>query len=187
MKIRNIVIVALLLAPVVALASGAGHHIDPEATRYFKLTGRVDDFWQRVINFSIFAGLVYYLTAGPISAFFKGRQADIASQLKEIKDKLQASKDEEKEAEARVIASEAKAKELVADSQEEAKILVENIAKKNEEALAVLDRSLEEKMELESKKMAKDVINKLLVEGISNDDIAVDESKVVSLVSKKVA
>ncbi len=187
MKIRNIVIVALLLAPVVALASGAAHHIDPEATRYFKLTGRVDDFWQRVINFGIFSGIVYYLAAGPIAAFFKGRQADIASQLKEIEDKLQASKDEAKEAEARLVKSEAKAKELVADSKKEAKILVENIAKKNEEALAVLDRSLDEKMELESKKMTKDVINRLLTDGISNDDIAVDESKVVSLISKKVA
>jgi len=175
------------LAPIVALASGAVHHVDPEATRYFKLTGRVDDFWQRVINFGIFSGLVYYLTAGPIAAFFKGRQADIAGQLKEIEDKLQASKDEAKEAEARLVKSEAKAKELVVDSEKEAKILAENIAKKNKDALAVLDRSLDEKMELESKKMAKNVINKLLIDGITNDDIAVDESKVVSLVSKKVA
>jgi F-type H+-transporting ATPase subunit b len=186
MKIRNIVIVALLLAPVVALASGAAH-VDPEATRYFKLTGRVDDFWQRVINFGIFSGLVYYLAAGPIAAFFKGRQADIAGQLKEIEDKLQASKNEAKEAEEKLVANETKAKELVADGATEAKILAENIAKKNEEALAILDKSLDEKMELESKKMAKDVINNLLQDGITSDDIAVDESKVVSLVSKKVA
>ena len=139
------------------------------------------------MNFGIFAGVLYYYVAGPARDFFKGRQADIASQLKEIENKLQASKDEAKEAEARLVKSEAKAKELVADSKKEAKILVENIAKKNEEALAVLDRSLDEKMELESKKMTKDVINRLLTDGISNDDIAVDESKVVSLISKKVA
>ena len=187
MKIRNIVIVALLLAPIVALASGAGHHIDPEATRYFKLTGRVDDFWQRVINFGIFSGLVYYLSAGPIATFFKGRQADIASQLKKIEDKLQASKNKEKEAEERLSHSKEKAKELVADSAKEAKILVSNIDKKSKEALAVLDRSLDEKMELESKKMTKNVVTQLLIDGINSDDITVDESKVVSLISKKVA
>jgi len=179
MKLNKIALTIAFVLPVVAMASGdSGHH---------GVTMSNSDFWYRVLNFSIFAGILYYLAAGPIGDFFKGRQADIASQLKEIEIKLQASKDEAKEAEARVVASEVKAKELVADSQNEAKILVENIAKKNEAALAVLDRSLDEKMELESKKMANNVINKLLVDGISNDDIAVDESKVVSLVSKKVA
>ena len=42
-------------------------------------------------------------------------------------------------------------------------------------------------MELEGKKMAKEVVNRLLQENITSDDIAVSESKVVSLVSKKVA
>ena len=179
MRLNKIALTIAFVLPVVAMASGdAGHH---------GVTMSNSDFWYRVLNFSIFAGIIYYLAASPIADFFKGRQADIAGQLKEIETKLQASKDEAKDAEAKVVASEAKAKELVADSQKEAKILVDNIAKKNEDALAVLDRSLDEKMELESKKMAKDVINKLLTEGISNDDIAVDESKVVSLVSKKVA
>jgi F-type H+-transporting ATPase subunit b len=179
MKLNKIALTIAFVLPVVAMASGdAGHH---------DVTMSNSDFWYRVLNFSIFAGLLYYLVAGPIGDFFKGRKADIASQLKEIENRLQASKNEAKEAEAKVVKSKAKAKELVLDSQKEAKILVSNIAKKNEEALAVLDRSLNEKMELESKKMAKDVINRLLQDGISNDDIAVDESKVISLVSKKVA
>ena len=179
MRLNKIVLTIAFVLPVVAMASGdAGHH---------DVTISNSDFWYRVINFSIFAGLLYYLAAGPIGDFFKGRRADIASQLKEIEDKLQASKDEAKEAEERVVNSETKAKELIADSGNEAKILVENIAKKNEDTLTMLDKSLDEKMELDSKKMAKDVINRLLTDGISNDDIAVDESKVVSLISKKVA
>jgi hypothetical protein len=42
-------------------------------------------------------------------------------------------------------------------------------------------------MELDRKKMAKETISNLLKDGLSNDDISVDESKVVSLISKKVA
>ncbi|NEW60445.1 F0F1 ATP synthase subunit B [Sulfurovum sp. bin170] len=178
MKLNKIALTIAFVFPVVAIASSSGHH---------DVTMSNSDFWYRVLNFSIFAGLLYYLAASPIASFFKGRQADIASQLKEIEDKLQASKDEAKAAEAQLVHNKAKAKELIVDGANEAKILAENIAKKNEEALVVLGKSLDEKMELESKKMAKNVINRLLQDGISNDDIAVDESKVVSLISKKVA
>ncbi|SFV59196.1 ATP synthase F0 sector subunit b [hydrothermal vent metagenome] len=179
MKLNKIALTIAFVLPVIAMASGS--------TEHHAVTMSNSDFWYRVLNFSIFVGLLYYLAAGPIGDFFKGRQVDIANQLKEIEDKLQASKDEAKSAEAQLVHNEAKAKELIADSENEAKILAENIAKKNEEALVTLEKSLDEKMELESKKMAKSVINQLLTDGITNDDIAVDESKVVSLVSKKVA
>ena len=178
MRLNKIALTIIFVLPVVAIASSGGGH---------DVTMNNSDFWYRVINFSIFAGLLYYLASGPIGDFFKGRKADIAGQLKEIEDKLQASKDEAKEAEKKLLKSEAKAKEMVVDSANEAKILADNILKKNEEALFVLNKSLDEKIELEGKKMAKDVINKLLQDGINSDDIAVDESKVISLVSKKVA
>jgi F-type H+-transporting ATPase subunit b len=179
MRLNKIVLTIAFVLPVVAMASGgAGHH---------DVTMSNSDFYYRVLNFGIFAGLLAYLAGGPIRDFFKGRSADIANQIKEIEDKLQASKDEAKEAEAKLVGSKAKAKEIIFDSANEAKILADNIAKKNVDAISILDNSLDDKMELESKKMAKDVINKLLNDGIANSDIDVNESKVVSLVSKKVA
>jgi F-type H+-transporting ATPase subunit b len=186
MKSKNIVMVVLLLAPVLILAN-SGHHVDPEATRYFKLTGRVDDFWQRVINFSIFAVIIYYLVANPIKDFFKGRSEDISNKLKEIEIKLQESKKEEELAQKRLIYAQEKAKEIVADGELEAKILAENIIKKNSELLSSMEKHLEEKMEIEKKKIVKDTIKELLENGIDSDDIAIDSSKVVSLISKKVA
>ncbi|HIO95580.1 MAG TPA: F0F1 ATP synthase subunit B [Campylobacterales bacterium] len=178
MKLNKIPLAVAFVLPVVAMASGAEHH---------DVTMSNSDFWYRVLNFSIFAGLLYWLLANPVKDFFKGRQVDIANQLKEIEEKLQASKDAGKAAEAQLKLNEVKAKEIVSDSINEAKILAENIAKKNREALVALDKSLDEKMELEGKKMAKEVVNRLLQENITSDDIAVSESKVVSLVSKKVA
>ncbi|MCH9739679.1 MAG: F0F1 ATP synthase subunit B [Epsilonproteobacteria bacterium] len=178
MKVNKIVLALTFALPVVAMASGAEHH---------DITMSNSDFWYRVLNFSIFAGLLYYLIANPIKDFFKGRQEGIANQLKEIEAKLQASKDDAKAAEEQLIANELKAKEIVADSINEGKILAENIAKKNEDVLASLDKQFDEKIELEGKKMAKETINKLLNDGIDNNDIAIDESKVVSLVAGKVA
>jgi F-type H+-transporting ATPase subunit b len=186
MKIGKIVTVALILAPVLVLAN-SGHHVDPTATHYFKLTGREHDFWQRVLNFSIFAGLIYYLVANPIKEFFQGRSANISNQIKEIEAKLQESKNEEQLAKEELAKAEAKAQEIISDGKAEAQILAENILKKGEELLHSLEKNLEDKMEVEKRRVVKATINELLESGISNDDISLDSSKVVSLVSKKVA
>jgi len=178
MKSNKIALVLAFVLPMVAMASGTEHH---------EVSMSNSDFYYRVLNFAIFAGLVYYLVANPIKEFFKGRSADIQNQLNEIKAKLEESKNEAKLAEENLAKAEEKAKEIVEDAKVEAKILVENIAKKNDEAIVSLEKHLEEKMEVEKKKMVKTTINELLESGIDSSDIDIDSSKVVSLVSKKVA
>jgi F-type H+-transporting ATPase subunit b len=178
MRIKNIALLATVLVPSLVLASGAEHH---------DVTMFNSDFFYRVFNFTIFAGLVYYLVANPIKDFFIGRSEGIANQLKEIEEKLQASKDAKKEAEANFAKAEAKAKEIVADAADEAKVLSSNIAEKNESSLELMDKQAVDKQSLESKKATRATIDNLLNNGFENDDIAVDEAKVVSLISKKVA
>ena len=178
MKIKNIALIATVLVPTLVLASGAEHH---------DVTMLGSDFKYRVLNFSIFAGIVYYLAATPIKAFFVGRSEGIANQLKEIEEKLEASKNERKTAEENVANAENKAKEIVADAANEAKVLSANIAEKNEATLSMMDKQTVEKQSLESKKATRATIDNLLNDGFGNDDIAVDEAKVVSLISKKVA
>jgi hypothetical protein len=50
-----------------------------------------------------------------------------------------------------------------------------------------MERHLEEKMEIEKKRMIKATIYELLENGIESSDIAVDNSRVISLISKRVA
>jgi len=178
MKSNKIALVLAFVLPMVAMASGTEHH---------EVSMSNSDFYYRVLNFGIFAGLIYYLVANPIREFFKGRSADIQNQLNEIKAKLEESKNEAKLAQENLAKAEEKAKEIAIDSNEEAKILVENIAKKNAETIVSLEKHLDEKMEVEKKKMVKATINELLENGIETSDIDIDSSKVVSLVSKKVA
>ena len=178
MKLNKIALVIAFVLPVIAMASGSEHH---------EVSMSNSDFWARVLNFSIFLAITYYLVANPIKSFFKGRQEAIAKRFEEIEEKLNASKEEAKLAQENLVASEAKAEEIKQDSLAESALLAENIAKKNSDTLASMEKQSAEKMELESKKMAKETIDALLKDAIANDDIAVDESKVVSLVSKKVA
>ena len=178
MRIKNIALLATVLVPSLVLASGAEHH---------NVTMFNSDFFYRVFNFAIFAGLTYYLVANPIKAFFTGRTEGIANRLKEIEEKLQAVKDAKKDAETNLLKAESKVKEIVSDAENEAKILSSNIADKNASTLSMMDKQAVDKEAFESKKATRATIDNLLSDGFENDDIAIDEAKVVSLISKKVA
>jgi F-type H+-transporting ATPase subunit b len=178
-NIKNIALISAVIAvPSLVLAAGGEHHT---------VTMWESDFKYRVLNFAIFAGLIYYLAANPIKAFFVGRSEDISNQLLEIEEKLKASKNERALAEENLVKAEKKAEELIADAGKEAKLLSSAIAKKNDESLALLEKHVEEKQEVEVKKATKATINAVLNGGFDNSDINVDETKVVSLISKKVA
>ncbi|HEY9128289.1 MAG TPA: F0F1 ATP synthase subunit B [Sulfurovum sp.] len=180
---KKIVLLSLLIVPAVLLASGG----DAESSRYFAQTGRETDFLPRAVNFIIFASLLYYLIANPIKNFFKGRTEGIAAQLNEIETKLQAAKDEKKDAQNRLEESKKRAEEIIADAKAEAVILAEKIALANQNDLAILDKQFEEKITLEERKSAREVIDEVLSGNITNDDIMLNESKVVEIISKKVA
>ena len=179
---KKIVLLSLLMVPAILLAS-----TDAESSRYFAQTGRESDFWPRVVNFTIFAALLYYLIANPIKNFFKGRSEGIAAQLNEIEKKLQAAKDEKKEAQNRLDESKKRAEEILADAKAEAILLAEKIANANQNDLALLDKQLEEKISLEERKSAREAIDEILSGNITTDDIMLDEAKVVDIISKKVA
>jgi len=181
---KKIALLSLLVVPAILMASG---HTDGETTRYFAQTGRESDFFPRIINFTLFAALLYYLAANPIRNFFKSRSEGIATQLKEIEEKLQAAKDEKKEAQSRLNESEKKAEQIIADAKKEAVVLARKIAETNENDLNIMAKSIEEKMTLEERKSARDAIDEILSENINNDDITLDETKVVEIISKKVA
>jgi len=179
MRIKNIaLIVTALLLPSLVLASGAEHH---------DVTMTNSDFFYRVLNFSVFAGILYYLIANPIKDYFVGRSEGIATQLEEIEEKLQASKNERLAAEENVVKAEVKAKDIVSDAGSEAKTLSDSIADKNVVALSLLEKQADSKQALSSKKATQATIDALLNDGFDNSDIAIDEAKVVSLISNKVA
>ena len=180
---KKLALLSLLMVPAILLASGG----DAESTRYFAQTGRETDFWPRAVNFIIFASLLYYLIASPIKNFFVGRKEGIAGQLREIEDKLQAAKDEKKEAQTRLDESGKKAEQIIADAKKEATLLAQKIAEANENELVLMEKQLADKMTLEERRSAREAIDEILSENITNDDIMIDEAKVVDIISKKVA
>lgn len=180
---KKVIYLSLLFLPAMLLASGHG----AEESRYFIQTGRESDFLPRVINFTIFVSIIYYLLANPIKGFFKARSKGISDQLNEIEERLNLAKKEESEAQQRVVESEARAKEILEDAQNEAVLLAQKIATSSENEIALLEKQLQEKMALEERKSATAVINEILSDNISSEDITLDSTKVIDIISKKVA
>ncbi len=180
---KKIIFGLLFLLPVALLAMG-GHG---EESRYFEQTGRMSDFWPRVINFSIFASLLYYLMANPIKNFFVSRKEAIATQLTEIETKLQAAKKEQLVAQSKLDESEAKVAQIIEDAKKEAMILVKAISEANQQELEAMQKQMNEKIAMEERKAIKETIDEVLSQNIQTDDILIDEMKVVSIISKKVA
>jgi len=171
------------MLPAVLMASGGEH----ETSRYFAQTGRHSDFIPRIFNFLVFAGLIYYLVASPIKDFFRGRREGIAEQLNEIESKLQEAKEAQKNAEQALVESEAKAKEIIADSKKEAALLAERLAESRAKDLELLEKLYEERIEHDERRMVKETINAVLNENITSDDIPLSEKQVVEIIAKKVA
>ncbi len=180
---KKLVLLSFFVVPAILLASGG----DAESTRYFAQTGRETDFLPRAFNFIIFVSLLYYLIANPVRNFFKGRKEGISAQLKEIEDKLQAAKNQKKEAQVHLDESEKRAEQIIADAKKEAAILAQKISEANQNDLETLKKQFDEKISLEERKSAREAIDEVLSDNITNDDIMLDETKVVEIIAKKVA
>ncbi|MCB4750510.1 MAG: F0F1 ATP synthase subunit B [Sulfurovum sp.] len=181
---KRLLWISLLFLPLLLLASNGN---GGEVNHYLAQTGRENDFWPRVINFTIFAVLLWYLVASPIKDFFIGRSERIASQLKETEEKLQVAKEEKKEAQARLKESIKKADQIIKDAKKETLILAKKIAEANKQELEAIQKQFEEKIVFEERKATREVIDEVLSENITIDDIVLDEAKVIHIISGKVA
>jgi len=182
---KKTVLIALVMVAIPALLSAGGHAEGAE--HYRSITGRDSDFFPRIFNFLIFVGLAYYLLAKPIGDFFKGRREKIASSLQEIETKLQEAKEAQKKAEQTLAESKKKAQEILKDAELEIGVLKEQFAALGEKEIEALERSYKEKMELQERKMKREVISSILDESIKPEDIPLTASKVIDNLSKKVA
>jgi len=182
MKKKTLLTIAVMALPALLLASGHG-----EGGHYEAITGRSSDFVPRIFNFLIFAGLLYYLIAEPVRNFFKGRQEQIAGQLKEIEERLQEAREARKNAELALAESEKKAQEILRDAEKEVELLTERYRELGVREMEALERQYHERIEMEERKMQRETIVQLLDENISGDDIPMGGRQVIDILSKKVA
>ena len=145
------------------------------------------DFVPRVINFLIFAGILYYLIADAIKGFFSSRREDISNKLDEVSKRLQASKQAKKDAQLALEDAKEKAIELVEITKKECQLIAKRYEEQTEQDLKNLQKQHDDKMDVERSKVTKQVVTEVLEEILKDEATNHDKEKFIKLVAKKVA
>lgn len=145
------------------------------------------DFVPRLINFLIFAGIIYYLIAEHIKNFLNKRTSDISKELERVEDVLRKSKEDKESAQKALEESKELAFEIVKNAKDEAVLLSDKIAKQADNDIENLTKSLEDKKEFSKRKVIRDTVDKVLNDSIDDNAISISEKDIVSLIDKKVA
>ena len=145
------------------------------------------DILQRTVNFFIFVAILYYLLADKAREFFSDRTSSIQAELDKVQQVL-------KESEAKVEDAKAEldnAKKIATDIVETANADINSIKAKIEEIveqeIAYLSKSFDEKVEVETRKVKKEVVQEILDELLSTDNISLSQEELANIVLKKVA
>jgi F-type H+-transporting ATPase subunit b len=142
------------------------------------------DFIPRVINFVIFAGILWYLLADKVKTFYAERSNKIADSFAEVEAKLKDSKAQKEALQKEVEEAHKKAEEIIATAKKEAEILKEKILENANAEIAMLHKQFEEQKAYEESKMKKEVVEAYLNNLVK--DIHLSSEEVANIVTKKV-
>ena len=145
------------------------------------------DILERTVNFFIFAAIIYYLLSDKLKAFFKGRTESIQAELNKVQDLKKESEKKLSDAKQEVEKAKKVAEELVSTATSEVEAIKTKIENAVEQEIAFLTKSFTDKEELEVRKVKKDVVENVLNQLLSDDNIALSQEDIANIILKKVA
>jgi len=171
--VKKILLLGLALAPVAIFAAEGAE------TDY--------DIVQRTVNFIIFAGILWYLLADKIKAFFADRTLSIQAELDKVQDTLKASEDKVNEAQKQLDDAKKLAAEIVENAKADIDSVKEKVAVAVDSDIANLEKNLEEMIKVETSKAKREVVAEVLDELLKSDNIKLSQDELANIVLKKVA
>ena len=170
---KRMLLLGLALAPVALFASSEG--------------AVETDIVQRTVNFIIFAGILWYLLADKIKAFFAERSLSIQSELDKVQDTLKASQDKVTDAQKKLAEAKKIATEIVEGAKADVDSVKQKVATAVDSDIVNLNKNLEEMMKVETSKAKKEVVTEVLEELLSSENIKLTQQELANIVLKKVA
>ena len=149
--------------------------------------GTGTDILERTVNFLIFAAILYYLLSDKLKAFFVGRTRSIQSELDKVQDILRESDKKLTDAKQEVEDAKKVASELVSIATSEVDAIKTKIEVAVEQEITFLEKSFDDKTELETRKVKKEVVENVLSQLLTNDNIALSQKDLANIILKKVA
>ncbi len=150
-------------------------------------TGVETDILERTVNFFIFAAILYYLLSDKLKAYFVGRTESIQAELDKVEEILKESDQKLADAKQEVENAKQVASELVSIAKNEVEVIKTKIEVAVEQEIAFLEKSFDEKSELGIRNVKKEVVENVLNQLLSNDNIALSQKDLANIILKKVA
>jgi len=145
------------------------------------------DILERTVNFFIFAAILYYLLADKLKTFFKDRTRSIQSELDKVEELKKESEKKVSDAKLGIETAKNVADELIASANSDIEAIKTKIEVAVEQEIANLTKGFDEKTELEVRKVKKEVVQNVLDQLLSNDNIALSQEDLANVILKKVA
>ena len=145
------------------------------------------DIVQRTVNFLIFAGIVYYLIAEPVKAFFTGRTQTISTELEKVQDRLKESKAAKEAASAKIDEAKKLAEDIMSSCKKENVIINDKMASQLEFDLTNLEKQQADIIGLEKRQMVRDLVEEVLADALNQDASVLDKDAFAEIILKKVA
>ena len=169
---KRILLLGLALAPIALFANSQGAETD---------------IVQRTVNFIIFAGILWYLLADKIKAFFAERSLSIQAELDKVQDTLKASQDKVTDAQKKLAEAKKIATEIVEGAKADVDSVKQKVATAVDSDIDNLNKNLDEMMKVEISKAKKEVVTQVLEELLSSENIKLTQDELANIVLKKVA
>ncbi len=145
------------------------------------------DIFPRVVNFIIFAAILYYLFADKVKKFFKDRELEIANKLNSIQDKLRESKNEKELAIKKVSEAKESAKSIIETAHKEATLLTNKIKDELNQSIEHLQKGYDERVEVQRSKINKEIVSEIIDELFDSKNFKIDEKDLINIIKKRVA
>lgn len=145
------------------------------------------DILERTVNFFIFVAIMYYLLSDKLKTFFGERTESIQSELDKVQEILKESDKKLVDAKQEVENAKKVADELISTATSEVEAIKTKIDVATEQEIASLSKSFDNKTELEVRKVKKEVVENVLNQLLSDDNIALSQKDLANIITKKVA
>ncbi|RXJ54633.1 F0F1 ATP synthase subunit B [Candidatus Marinarcus aquaticus] len=145
------------------------------------------DIVQRTVNFVIFAAILWYLLADKIKAFFADRSLSIQAELDKVQDTLKESQAKVDDAALELEKAKKLAVEIVDGANAEIDSIKAKIAQAVDNEIANLNKNFDEKIKVETRKLKVEIVEEVLNELLSSENIGVSQDELANIVLKKVA
>lgn len=149
--------------------------------------GAETDIVQRTVNFVIFAGILWYLLADKLKAFFADRTASIQGELDKVQDTLKASQDKVDDAAKKLEEAKVLAAEIVEGAKTDIDSVKAKVTQAVESEIASLNRNFDERVKVETSKAKREIVSEILEELLSSGNVSLTQDELANIVLKKVA